>query len=301
MGQPAPPQEEEEEPYDPTKYNPDDPIYQDHLWLLTEELRYGDGARGAGVGYYSGYKPSSLSGNHTRAILLLHAASNGNINSDGVPEPAAVDASTSEVSLRTLANKLALSCECVALAPLLRGGTAQWPPERLAAEAWSALTYLNSICGAESLAVVAIGDAMARSTLGLLAEGALGAHAVVALCPGQGSGAAAATAAADLGRAARELPVPLLAVCGGPDPACATSLRESLALNSRLRGDFYVASLERAPFGDDPLPPLLQDPCADEALALMQSWVDRWCPEGLESQQSSVTEYYESACVCAYF
>ena len=152
--------------------------------------------------------------------------------------------SSGEVSLRTLANKLALSCECVALAPLLRGGS--WAPERLAAESWAALSYLNTVCGAESVAVVAIGHATAASTLALLANGALSAHAAIALCPGR-PGAATGSAAADVGRAARELQVPLLAVCGGGESggaACAASPRRPRA-ELTLRGDF-VAELPRS-------------------------------------------------------
>lgn len=266
--------EEEEEPYDPTKYNPDDPIWQDHLWLQTEQVRYGDGAQGAGMAYYSGYNHAdkSLAGNHTRGILLLHTGASQGDDADA----------SSEVSLRSFANKLALSCECVALAPFLRGGASQWPPERLAAEAWAASTYLNRVCGAESLAIVAVGHATTVSTLALLNQGALGAHATVALCPGRAS--SVGSAAADLARAARDLPVPLLAVCGTADTggqAGAVSLRDGLSLNSQLQSDYYVAELRRAASGDDPLPALLQDACAEEALALVQSWVDRYCPEGL--------------------
>jgi len=261
-------------PYDPTVYNPDDPIYQDDLWLLTEQVRYGQAVRGAGVGYYSSYKPSALAGNHSRAILILDVAAGG---SGG-----AAATSASETSLRKFADKLALSCECIVLAPRLSDVAGGWGAERFAAEAWSALTYLNTVCGAESLAIVTIGQATSAAILGLLAQGALSAHAVVAVCPG------GASYADTMPRAARELPVPFLAVCGGADASgadCARILRKSLSFNAQLRRDFYVAELAGAPTGDDlhcpVLPALLQGACANETLALVQSWVDRCCPEGL--------------------
>jgi hypothetical protein len=265
-----PPAGADEAPYDPNVYNPDDPIWQDELWLAAEHVRYGDSSGGAGIGYCTSYKPFELAGNHTRAILMLHA---------GTP---------SEPDLLTLADRLALSCECVVLAPLMRGDPAHWPSERLAAEAWAASSYLNGARGAESLAVVAVG-ATVVPILALLADGALGAHAAVALCPGVGGAggdafAAGDSSAADLARVSREVPVPVLAVCATADDggkAGAAGLRDGLALNSRLASDYYVAELACAPErvlrpGDGG-----DVKRADEAVALVQSWVDTYCPEGL--------------------
>ena len=67
----------------------------------------------------------------------------------------------------------------------------------------------------------------------------------MALCPaGEPAGAA------DAGRAARELAVPLLAVCGVGERLqtgrpYAAALRDALAVNGRLSSDYYVAE-----FGD---------------------------------------------------
>lgn len=204
----------------------DDVVFRDELWLDTAQVRYGAATQGAGIGYCASFSIMERAGNHSRAVLLLD------------PSP------RSEEDLCALADRIALSCECVALAPLLRGGAARWPRERLAAEAWAAAQYLNSGRGAEALAVVALGAVGATRVLGLLAEGALGAHAAVALCP-----AGSAADAADAARAARELTVPLLAVCGtadGEGQSYAAAMRDALALNARLASDYYVAAVGEA-------------------------------------------------------
>lgn len=246
---------------------PDDPVFQDHLFLECAQVRYSAATQGAGIGYCSSYKPFELAGNHSRAILLLDLAPR------------------SETDLCSLADQLTLACECVTLVPLLRGGAARWPRERLGAEAWAAAQYLNGEKKVESLAVVALGGAGSANVLGLLAEGALGAHAAVALCPsGDASGAG------DAARAARELSVPLLAVCGTADDGGGgrmyeAALRDALALNGRLGADQYVASIAEG--GSD----FLMAPrdageakAGERAIALVQSWVDRYCPEGLGSR-----------------
>ena len=245
----------------------EDPIYVDELWQDGAQVRYGAAVQGAGIGYCSTYKGSyEKPFTNSRAILLLD------------PEP------RSEADLCALTDKLALSCECVALAPFLRGGAGRWPRERLGAEAWAAAQYLNGECHAESLAVVALGGAGSSSVLGLLAEGAFGAHAAVALCP-----AGDPRGAADVARAARELEVPLLAVCGTAagaggegGGAYAAALRDALALNARLASDFYVAEFADAGGGFVMAPRDAEEAKAGErAIALVQGWVDRWCPEGL--------------------
>ena len=240
----------------------DDPIYRDELWLDSKQVRYVDGAHGAGVGYCVSYSPSTRAGNHSRAVLILDT-------------PARAE---DEEALFALAGRVALSCECVALVPMLRGGRASWPPERLANEAWAATGYLNAAYGAEALAIVAVG-ATVPTTLMLLGEGVLDAHACVAICP-DGEPAAAA-------RVARELTVPLLAVCdgGAGGVAQAGALRDALALNSRLRSDYYVAA-----FADTSASFVLtpQDAAdagsAERALALLQGWCDRFLPVGLQSK-----------------
>ena len=238
----------------PPPLDDDDPIYRDELWLDSAQVRYSP----SGVGHCSSYTVRGF--NHSRAILLLD------------PAPA------SESDLCALADKLALACECVALVPLLRGGRNQWPRERLAAEAWAAAKYLNGERNAESLAIVALGGAGASTVLGLLAEGALDAHAAVALCPDGSAGAPAEAA-----RYGRELPVPLLAVCGGGGGgAYAAALRDGLSVNARLASDYYVAE-----FGESSerflMAPQTRDEAraGEEAIALVQSWVDRYVPERL--------------------
>ena len=260
---------------------PDDPVFQDELFLKSGEARYGAATQGAGVGYCSSYKPFEIAGNHSRAVLLLDL------------EP------PSEVDLCALADRIALSCECVALAPFLRGGTSRWPRERLAAEAWAAAEYLNGERGAEALTVVALGGAGVTEVLGLLAEGVIGAHAAVALCP-----AGDAARVADAARAARELSVPLLAVCGtaeGEDAAesatqrrrtsgraYAAALREALSLNQRLAADYFVAALGEGG-ADFLMAPrdAAEAKAGERAIALVQGWVDRYCPEALGSSDAT--------------
>ena len=237
----------------------DDPIYKEELWLQSEMVRYGDGALGAGIGHCASYRPFTLAGNHSRAVLILSTGAH-------------------EESVLSFANRIAVSCECVAFVPLLRGGCERWSHERLAHEAWAAVSYLNGACGAESLAILGIGAAAQQSTA-LLATGALGAHAAIALCPTGDP--------VDAHRAARELPVPLLAVCAGgaAGRAQAAALSAGLALNSQLGSDFYVAD-----FGENTADFVL-DPrdeadagAAERVLALVQSWVDQCCPERLLRQ-----------------
>lgn len=99
----------------------DDPVYNDALWLRSEQVRYGDALNGGGVGHCAVFDVDGH--RHTRAILVL-------------------DTSGGEAPCE-LAERLALCCETIALAPLLGGGGARWPHERLAQEAWAAITYLN--------------------------------------------------------------------------------------------------------------------------------------------------------------
>ena len=237
---------------------PPDPIYADSLWLKTETVRYGTGdADGGGVGHFAAYVPWIVSGNHSRAVLLL----------DTEPEAHA------DGELAGLADRLALSCECVALLPSLRGGAARWPQARLADEVWAAISYLNRAHHAEAVGIIGVGRA-AGATLELMAEGRLDAHALVALCP-------TSRAKGSLERSASEVRAPTLAVCGGGG-AEADELRDGLARNGRLGSSYYVASFDDAssdfvlaPTGDG------DGRDADRAVALLQSWLDRHVPERL--------------------
>ena len=237
-----------------------DPIYREELWLDSEQVRYaGGGSDDSGIGFCASYSPSTRAGNHTRAVLILDRA------------PADAE------SLFALAGRVAISCECVVLVPILRGGSNNWPLDRLATEAWSAVSYLNAAFGAESLAIIANGET-ALNTLTLFDEGTLDAHALIALCPkGEASMA---------GRLVRVTQVPLLAICAdnAVSSDLATQLSKSLSLNSRLRGDYYVAKFMECT-ADFMLVP--QDKIdareAERAIALIHSWIDRYCPEGLLS------------------
>ena len=235
----------------------DDPIYNDKLWLDAEMVRYGDGLGGAGVGYCASYRPFSIAGNHSRAVLML----------DTMP--------SNEESLLALAGRIALSCECVVLVPFLRGSALSWPLERLAEEVWAATRYLNGAHGIEALTVVSIGST-AVTSMAMMSEGLVGAHAAVALCPTGDLN--------NLRRVARDIPVPLLAVCGGGDDGSRSgdALREALALNSQVGRDYYVADFSECS-ADFVLRP--QDApdakAAERALALLQSWVDQFLPENL--------------------
>ena len=230
----------------------DDPIYQDELFLRGEDVRYGDGSSGAGTGYCTSYLPFTAMGNHSRAVLCL------------TTEPTKVG----EASLRAFADRVALSCECVVLLPWLQGGSARWSHQRLAFEALAACRYVNGEYGVERLAVIALGST-SQTTLELLADGNLDAHAAVLLCPRELRGAA---------RAARELQQPLLAICA--EAAAEAELQQGLQLNSRLATDYFVASFG----GSEPdfaLRPkgTSAEAEAQRALALVQAWVDRYVPE----------------------
>lgn len=111
----------------------------------------------------------------------------------------------------------------------------------------------------------------APTVVELLAGGALDAHACVALGDG-----------ASLARGARELTQPFLAVCAGGDAAAAADeLRQALSRNTRLGSDYFVADFEAS--DDFVLRPRGADDArsAERAVALVQSWVDRFVPERL--------------------
>ena len=201
-----------------------DPLDSDVL--RSEDVRYGGGAR-SGRGYCASYLPFTLAGNHSRAVLLL-----------GEPGP----------ELRGIADRLALSCECVALLPELGGDAAAWTHEALGREALAASAYLAGAHRVQGLAVLGAG-AIGGRMLELLASG-LEAHAAVALGP----------VAFDAARAAREVSAPLLAVSADG------ALRAGLEANPLLGDDYFV--VEEAPLGE-------------RAVALACAWVDRYVPEGL--------------------
>ena len=91
--------------------------------------------------------------------------------------------------------------------------------------------------------------------------------------------------------AARELHVPLLAVCGTADDgggrAYAAALTDALALNARLGADQYVSTMG-ASSSDFLMAPrdAEEAKAGDRAIALVQSWVNTYCPEGLSKGRS---------------
>ena len=169
-------------------------------------MRYGGAAR-SGRGYCASYLPFTLAGNHSRAVLLLGENS---------------------AELRGIADRLALSCECVALLPELGGDVAAWTHEALGREALAASAYLAGAHRVQGLAVLGAG-AVGGRMLELLASG-LEAHAAVALGP----------VAFDAARAAREVSAPLLAVSADG------ALRAGLEANPLL-GDDYFCLLYTSP------------------------------------------------------
>ena len=203
------------------------PPASESSWLRSEDVRYGGAAR-SGRGYCASYLPFTLAGNHSRAVLLL-----------GEPGP----------ELRGVADRLALSCECVALLPELGGDVAAWTHEALGREALAASAYLAGAHRAQGLAVVGTG-AVGGRMLELLASGGLEAHAAVALGP----------VAFDAARAAREVSAPLLAVSADG------ALRAGLESNPLLGDDYFVVE---------------EEPLGERAIALACAWVDRYVPEGL--------------------
>ena len=204
-----------------------DPLDSDAAWLRSEDVRYGGAAR-SGRGYCASYLPFTLAGNHSRAVLLLGENS---------------------AELRGIADRLALSCECVALLPELGGDVAAWTHEALGREALAASAYLAGAHRAQGLAVVGTG-AVGGRMLELLASGGLEAHAAVALGP----------VAFDAARAAREVSAPLLAVSADG------ALRAGLEANPLLGDDYFVVE---------------EEPLGERAIALACAWVDRYVPEGL--------------------
>jgi hypothetical protein len=277
----------------PSLAESDSPLYEDNLWLRTEKVQFGGDGGGdeSGVGRCVTFAAGSEDGDSagsSRAILLLDtsAGSAGERPQHWVEVPRArgpvqvpvptgdqpnLTAGSHLAALCSLADRLAFSCECTVLLPSLAGGAARWPRPRLGLESLRALTWLNQVKHIESVAIIGAGDT-AGAAIELLAEGALEAHAAVALCPRAGSADA-------LGRAARELTVPLLGICaGGPDTEPAASLRRGLGSNSRLGNRFYVGQFGNASFDDFVLRPARTEADtkeADRAIALVQSWIDK--------------------------
>ena len=99
-----------------------------------------------------------------------------------------------------LANRIALSCDCMVLAPA--GLVVGTPPFRLAEEAWAAATFLNREHGVQALVVLAEGP-LVPPVVELVTSGDMPAHALGVL-----GGADGATDPALL----RDIGVPFLAL-----------------------------------------------------------------------------------------
>lgn len=243
------------EPSDPTPAD-DDPIYSADAYLDSRDVTFA--GRDA---YCACYRAPSRESKHSRAVVLI-------VDGDERDAPTA----------RSLAERIALSCECVALLPRGDGGGARWEQGRMAQEVLEASTWLNKEHGVEALGLITHGRA-AAALLGLLACGAVEAHAAIAICP------SADGDPGELSRAAREISVPLLSICGVSPPGdgarAIDELRTGLAVNSRLRSDFYVAPFEcpagfmLRPRGEE------EGGDADRAASLAVAWLDRYVPEGL--------------------
>jgi len=234
-----------------------DAAYDPDVWLRREDVRYDDGMGvPSGRGYCVSYLPFTVEGNHTRAVLLL--AAGGRAAPDGEPN---------EATLRSLADRVALSCECVVLMPRLAGGARRWQHAALLAEVDAATRYVCRQHGAQTLGVLAMGEAASVATE-LMSQGALEAHALVTMGPSRPTPAAL-----------REVGAPLLCLLGDDEPGAA-AMRQALALNAKLRGQYYVTPFEGC------APDFLLGPASDEeaaaadqAASFALAWFDRHVPE----------------------
>ena len=235
----------------------DDPLYSADVWLQRGDARYRNGE-----GYCASYRPFTEAGNHSRAVLLLAASSGLDEEETG--------------ALRSIADRVALSCECVVLLPTLEGAADRWPQAKLSHALLAAQSFVNTEHQAEALGVLAIGAAAGR-TIEFLASGGFEAHALVAL--------SATATAGSLARAGRELATPLLGISGAASAEGASALeelREALQVNSRLGEDYFIVPFDEC--GKDFLlrpSGAAQENEADRALSLATAWFDRYLPERL--------------------
>lgn len=238
---------------------PPDPVYDADVWLRREDVRYADGVGApSGRGYCVSYLPFTVEGNHTRAVLVL-AAGGGRSAPSGEPN---------EATIRSLADRIALSCECVVLMPTLAGGAQRWQHGPLLAEVDAATRYVNRQHRAQALGVLAFGEA-ASVVAELAAQGGLEAHALVAMEPTRTNPAAL-----------RELDAPLLCLMGDDGAPTAQMMRDSLALNGKLRGLYYVSAFEGCAPGFLSKPSNDQEVnAADQAASFAIAWFDRHVPE----------------------
>lgn len=236
---------------------PADPIYDADVWLQREQVRYADGTPAAGCGYCVSYLPFTVEGNHTRAALFLAAAD----------ENSSIECQQRSAILRSLADRIALSCECVVLMPSLTGGALRWKHAPLMAEVDAATRFLCRQYGAQALGIFSFGEP-ASVTAELVAQGALEAHALVLMAPSRPTLSAL-----------RELDAPLLCLMGD-DEDTAANMRHALALNANLRGSYYVSAFP------DCGPGFMERPsdedeasAAEQAASFALAWFDRHVPE----------------------
>jgi hypothetical protein len=152
--------------------------------------------------------------------------------------------------------------------PKLSGGAQLWQHGPLLAEVDAATRYVYRKHGAQALGVLAFGEA-ASVAAELAAQGALEAHALVAMEPTRTNPAAL-----------RELDAPLLCLLADDGAPAAQLMRDSLALNAKLRGLYYVSAFERCAPGFLSKPSTDQEVnAADQAASFALAWFDRHVPE----------------------
>ena len=113
----------------------EDPLYSADVWLQRGDARYCNGE-----GYCASYRPFTEAGNHSRAVLLLAASSGLDEEETG--------------ALRSIADRVALSCECVVLLPTLEGAADRWPQAKLSHALLAAQSFVNTEHQAEALGVL---------------------------------------------------------------------------------------------------------------------------------------------------
>jgi hypothetical protein len=152
--------------------------------------------------------------------------------------------------------------------PTLAGGAQRWQHGPLLAEVDAATRYVYRQHGAQALGVLAFGEA-ASVAAELAAQRALEAHALVAMEPTRTNPAAL-----------RELDAPILCLMGDDGAPTAQGMRDSLALNGKLRGLYYVSAFKGCAPGFLSQPANDQEVnAADQAASFAIAWFDRHVPE----------------------
>ncbi len=231
-----------------------DPIHDRDAWLRRNEQQAYTPTSALPRAYETAYLPFVRAANHSRAVLLV-AETEGASDARATP------------LVKALADRVALTCECVVLCP--RPPAGRWGHAALVEAFSAASTYLHRVHGVEALGIVALGRP-ADVALELLAADAIEAHAFVALQP---------SVSASVERALRELACPTLCVPSGSADA-AQRLQTGLSLNPRLGSEYYVHHLDSCSPDVFVRPASARDHAgAEDAASIATAWIDRFVPE----------------------